>query len=275
MADGTGTGHGDDAASGDTGVAPTDTGARLAGKVALVTGASKGIGAGIAREFAAAGASVVVDYASSAADAERVVRDIRARGGDAIAVRGDVSVPADVEHLFARTVEAYGRFDILVNNAGVYYIETLDTATPQKIDRQLSVNVAGLIRTIQEALKHFGPDGGSILNIGSLDSARAVPGMSVYAATKGAVDALTRALAAELGPRGIRVNTLAPGPVETEGIHAAGFMGSDAEKEMIARTPLGRLGQPEDLARAAVFFASDDAAWVTGERLTASGGLRS
>lgn len=148
-----------------------------------------------------------------------------------------MSVPADVERLFARTVDAYGRFDILVNNAGVYHAQPLETVTQQEIDRQLSVNVTGPIRTIQEALKYFGSDGGSVINIGSLDSARAVPGMSVYAATKGAVDALTRVLAAELGPHGIRVNTLAPGGVETEGIHAAGFIGSDAETDMIGRTP--------------------------------------
>lgn len=248
---------------------------KLDGKVALVTGASKGIGAGIAKEFAAAGASVVVNYASSAEGAERVVSDIRARGGSAIAVHGDVSIATDVERLFAETVAAYGRFDVLVNNAGVYYAKPLETITPQQIHRQLSVNVLGPILTIQEALKHFGPDGGTVINIGSLDSARAIPGMSVYAATKGAVDALTRVLAAELGSRGIRVNTLAPGGVETEGIHAAGFIGSDAETAMIERTPLGRIGQPEDLGRVAVFFASDDAGWVTGERLTASGGLRS
>jgi len=248
--------------------------ARLAGKVALVTGASKGIGASIAREFATAGASVVVNYASSPADAERVVHDIQDRGASAIAVQGDVSVPADVERLFATTMDAYGRFDILVNNAGVYSPQPLETVTQQEIDRQLSVNLTGPIRTIQEALKYFGPDGGSIINIGSLDSARAVPGMAVYSATKGAIDALTRVLAAELGPRGIRVNTLAPGGVETEGIHAVGFIGSDAETGMIERTPLGRIGQPRDLAQVAVFFASDEAAWVTGERLTASGGLR-
>jgi 3-oxoacyl-[acyl-carrier protein] reductase len=247
----------------------------LDGKVALVTGASKGIGKGIAKEFAAAGASVVVGYASSAAGAEQVVSDIEALGGSAIAVQGDVSVAADVERLLAETVAAYGRLDVLVNNAAVYYPEPFDTVTPQQIDQQLSVNVLGTILTTQAALEHFGPDGGVVINIGSLDSARAVPGMSVYSATKGAVDALTRVLAAELGSRGIRVNTLAPGGVETEGLHAAGFMGSDAEREMIERTPLGRLGQPEDLARVAVFLASDDAGWVTGERLTASGGLRS
>ncbi|MBW0103632.1 glucose 1-dehydrogenase [Pseudonocardia sp. KRD-291] len=247
----------------------------LEGKVALVTGASKGIGAGIAKEFAAAGASVAVNYASDANSAERVVSDIETRGGAAIAVQGDVSVAADVERLFAETVAAYGRIDVLVNNAAVYYPEPFESATPRQIDQQLSVNVLGTILTIQEGLKHFGPNGGSVINIGSLDSARAIPGMSVYAATKGAVDALTRVLAAELGSRGIRVNTLAPGGVETEGIHAVGFMGSDAETDMIERTPLGRIGQPEDLARVAVFFAGDDAGWVTGERLTASGGLRS
>lgn len=247
----------------------------LEGKVALVTGASKGIGAGIAKEFAAAGASVVVNYASGADDAKRVVSDIEAQGGAAVAVQGDVSVAADVERLFIQTIDAFGRLDVLINNAAVYYSEPFGTVTPRQIQKQLSVNVLGTILSTQEALKHFGPHGGAVINIGSLDSARAVPGMSVYAATKGAVDALTRVLAAELGPRGIRVNTLAPGGVDTEGIRAIGFIGSDAERDMIERTPLGRIGQPEDLARVAVFFASDDAGWVTGERLTASGGLRS
>jgi 3-oxoacyl-[acyl-carrier protein] reductase len=248
---------------------------RLEGKVTLVTGASKGIGAGIAKEFAAAGAPVVVNYASDAAGARRVVDDISAGGGTAVAIQGDVSVVEDVERVFAELVATYGRLDVVVNNAGVYQVEPIGEASNETVSRQLGVNVLGPILTTREALKHFGPSGGSILNIGSLDSARAVPGMSVYAATKGAVDALTRVLAAELGPRGIRVNTLAPGGVETEGIHAAGFMGSNAEKDMIDRTPLGRMGQPEDLARVAVFLASDDAGWVTGERLTASGGLRS
>ncbi|MBB5067987.1 3-oxoacyl-[acyl-carrier protein] reductase [Saccharopolyspora gloriosae] len=248
---------------------------RLQGKVALVTGAAKGIGAGIAKEFAAAGASVVVNYASDAEGAQKVVSHIRDSGGTAVAVQGDVSAREDVERVFGEVVHTYGRLDVVVNNAAVYFAEPVEDASQEHISHQLSVNVLGPILTVQEALKHFGPDGGSIINIGSLDSARAVPGMSVYAATKGAVDAFTRVLAAELGPRGVRVNTLAPGGVETEGIHAAGFMGSDAEKEMIERTPLGRMGQPQDLARVAVFFASDDAAWVTGERLTASGGLRS
>jgi 3-oxoacyl-[acyl-carrier protein] reductase len=248
---------------------------KLEGKVALVTGASKGIGASIAEEFAAAGASVAVNYASGADGAQRLVNSIHARGGAAIAVQGDVSETGDVERVFDEIIATYGRFDILVNNAGVYYSEPFDVTTTEHVSRQLAVNVVGPILTTREALKHFGPSGGSIINIGSLDSARAVPGMSVYAASKGAVDALTRVLAAELGPRRIRVNTLAPGGVETEGIHAIGFMGSDAEKDMVERTPLGRLGQPGDLARVAVFFASDDADWVTGERLTASGGLRS
>ncbi|WP_290059071.1 SDR family NAD(P)-dependent oxidoreductase [Amycolatopsis solani] len=248
---------------------------RLHGKVALVTGAAKGIGAGIAKEFAAAGAAVVVNYAADAEGAQKVVSHIRDNGGAAVAAQGDVSVPGDVERVFAEVVRAYGRLDVVVNNAGVWHTEPIEAVTQEHISRQLSVNVLGPILTIQEALKHFGPGGGSIINIGSLDSARAVPGMAVYAATKGAVDALTRVLAAELGPRGVRVNTLAPGGVETEGIRAAGFIGSDAEKAMIERTPLGRLGRPEDLAKVAAFFASDDAAWVTGERLTASGGLRS
>ncbi|MTD53790.1 SDR family NAD(P)-dependent oxidoreductase [Amycolatopsis pithecellobii] len=248
---------------------------RLQGKVALVTGAAKGIGAGIAKEFAAAGASVVVNYASDAVRAQKVVSDIRDGGGTAVAAQGDVSVSGDVERVFDEAVRTYGRLDVVVNNAGVWHTEPIEAATQEHISHQLSVNVLGPILTIQEALKHFGPDGGSIINVGSLDSARAFPGMSVYAATKGAVDALTRVLAAELGPRGIRVNTLAPGAVETEGIRAVDFIGSDAEKVMIENTPLGRLGQPEDLAKVAVFFASDDAGWVTGERLTASGGLRS
>jgi len=248
---------------------------KLQGKVALVTGAAKGIGVGIAKEFAAAGASVVVNYASDAEGAQKVVSHIRDGGGVAVAAQGDVSVPGDVERVFSEIVRTYDRLDVVVNNAGVWHAEPIEAATQEHISRQLSVNVLGPILTIHEALKHFGPDGGSIINIGSFDSARAIPGMSVYAATEGAVDALTRVLAAELGPRGVRVNTLAPGGVGTEGIHASNFMGSDAEKEMIERTPLGRMGRPEDLAKVAVFFASDDAAWVTGERLTASGGLRS
>jgi 3-oxoacyl-[acyl-carrier protein] reductase len=248
---------------------------RLHGKVALVTGGSKGIGAGVALELAAAGARVAVNYATDLDGATRVVTRIRDGGGAAFAVRGDVSVAEDVERMFAETTAQYGRVDVVVNNAGVYHPEPFETTTAEQISRQLSVNVLGTILTSREAVKQFGPGGGSIINIGSLDSSRAVPGMAVYSATKGAVDALTRVLAAELGPRGIRVNTVAPGGVETEGIHAAGFMGSDAEKEMIERTPLGRLGTPEDLGRVVLFFASDDAGWVTGERLTVSGGLRS
>jgi 3-oxoacyl-[acyl-carrier protein] reductase len=247
----------------------------LTGKVAVVTGASKGIGAGIARRFGAAGASVVVNYASDASDAARVVDDIRDAGGTAIAVQADVSDAEDVIRLFTVTIDALGRLDVLVNNAAVYFPEPIDGATVENTRRQFSVNVLGTISTIQHALPHFGSKGGSIVNIGSLDSARAVPGMSVYAATKGAIDALSRTLAAELGPRGIRVNTLAPGLVETEGIKALGFDGSPDAAAMIERTPLGRIGQPEDIAKAAVFLASDDAAWITGERLTASGGLRS
>ena len=247
----------------------------LTGKVAIVTGASKGIGAGIARRFGAAGASVVVNYASNTDDAARVVDDIHAAGGTAIAIKADVSDADDVVRLFAETIDGFGRLDVLVNNAAVYLPEPLEEASHDHIHLQFSINVLGTIQTIQQALPHFGSVGGSIVNIGSLDSARAVPGMSVYAATKGAIDALTRVLAAELGPRGIRVNTLAPGGVETEGIKAVGFLGSPEEAAMIERTPLGRIGQPDDIAKAAVFLASDEAAWVTGERLTASGGLRS
>jgi 3-oxoacyl-[acyl-carrier protein] reductase len=247
----------------------------LTGKVAIVTGASKGIGAGIARRFGAAGASVVVNYASNPDDATRVVDDIHAAGGTAIAVQADVSDADAVARLFAETVDAFGCLDVLVNNAAVYLPEPVEEASREHIDRQFSINTLGTIMTIQQALAHFGSDGGSIVNIGSLDSARAVPGMSIYAATKGAIDALTRVLAADLGPRGIRVNTLAPGGVETEGIKAVRFLGSPAETAMIERTPLGRIGQPDDIAKAAVFLASDDAAWITGERLTASGGLRS
>ena len=247
----------------------------LTGKVAIVTGASKGIGAGIARRFGADGASVVVNYAADADAATRVVDDIHAAGGTAIAVQADVSDANDVARLLTETIDAYGRLDVLVNNAAVYLPEPVEEASHEHIHRQFSINVLGAILTIQHALPHFGSEGGSIINIGSLDSARAVPGASVYAATKGAIDALSRVLAAELGPRGIRVNTLAPGGVETEGTKAARFLGSPAEAAMVDQTPLGRIGQPDDIAKAAVFLASEAAAWITGERLTASGGLRS
>jgi 3-oxoacyl-[acyl-carrier protein] reductase len=244
----------------------------LKGKVAIVTGASKGIGAGIAKNLAAAGAAVAVNYASSREGAERVVADIKANGGEAIAVKGDVAKAADIRGLFEETRSAFGRVDVLVNNAGIYHFQPLEDITEDEFHLQFNTNVLGTILAAKEAAKHFGPDGGSIINISSVASEQALPTATVYSATKGAVDTLTRVLAAELGPRKIRVNAIAPGAVETEGTHAAGVIGSDIEKGFVARTALGRLGQPDDIARIAVFLASDAAAWLTGERLTASGG---
>jgi 3-oxoacyl-[acyl-carrier protein] reductase len=244
----------------------------LSGKVAVVTGASKGIGAGIAKSLGAAGACVVVNYASSKEGAERVVAAIAAKGGQAIAVKADVAKAADVKRLFDETKKAFGRVDVLVNNAGVYLFQPLTDVTETEFHRQFNVNVLGTILATQEAAKHFGPQGGSIINISSTASEDAIPTASVYSATKGAVDTMTRVLAAELGPRKIRVNAIAPGGTETEGLHRAGVIGSAFERATIARTALGRLGQPEDIARVAVFLASDDSAWLTGERLTAAGG---
>jgi 3-oxoacyl-[acyl-carrier protein] reductase len=246
----------------------------LKGKVAVITGASKGIGAGIAKSLANAGAAVVVNYASSRESADRVVAEIKAKGGKAIAVKGDVAKSADVRHLFEETRKAFGALDVLVNNAGIYKFQPLDEITEDEFHRQFNTNVLGTILATQEAARHFGPNGGSVINISSVASESPVPTASVYSATKGAVDAATRVLAAELGPRRIRVNVIAPGGVETEGLHAMGIIGSDFEKQMVADTPLGRLGQPEDIAGVALFLASDDSRWLTGERLTASGGMR-
>jgi 3-oxoacyl-[acyl-carrier protein] reductase len=246
----------------------------LKGKVAVVTGASKGIGAAIAKSLGAAGAAVTVNYASGREGAERVVAAIKADGGKAIAVQADVAKAGDVAHLFAETKKAFGRLDVLVNNAGIYRFQPLDDITEDEFHSLFNTNVLGTILATKEAAKHFDASGGSVINISSVASEDAVPTASVYSATKGAVDAVTRVLAAELGPRKIRVNAIAPGGVETEGTHAAGVIGSDFEKQMVARTALGRLGQPDDVARVAVFLASDDAAWLTGERLAASGGLR-
>jgi 3-oxoacyl-[acyl-carrier protein] reductase len=246
----------------------------LKGKVAVITGASKGIGAGIAKSLANAGAAVVVNYASSKESADRVVAEIKAKGGKAIAVKGDVAKSADVRHLFEETRKAFGALDVLVNNAGIYKFQPLDEITEDEFHRQFNTNVLGTILATQEAARHFGPNGGSVINISSVASESPVPTASVYSATKGAVDAATRVLAAELGPRRIRVNVIAPGGVETEGLHAMGIIGSDFEKQMVADTPLGRLGQPEDIAGVALFLASDDSRWLTGERLTASGGMR-
>src|SRR5271170_4263164 len=246
----------------------------LKGKVAIVTGASKGIGAGIAKGLGAAGAAVVVNYASSKEGADRVVAEITSKGGKAVAVQGDVSKSADVRRLFAETKRAFGAPNVLVNNAGIYAFAPLENVTEDEFHREFNTNVLGSILTIQEAVKHFGPDGGSVINISSVASISAPPNSVVYSASKGAVDSIARVLGKELGARNIRVNTIAPGGVETEGVHSAGIIGSDFEKQMVADTPLGRLGQPEDIARVAVFLASDDARWLTGERITASGGLR-
>jgi 3-oxoacyl-[acyl-carrier protein] reductase len=247
---------------------------KLTGKVAIVTGASKGIGAGIAKGLGAAGAAVVVNYASSKTDAERVVAEITRKGGQAIAVQGDVSKAADVQRLFAETQQAFGALDVLVNNAGVYQFDPLEAVTEAEFHREFNTNVLGLLLATQEAVKHFRPEGGSIINIGSVASQATPPQSVVYSATKGAVDAITRVLAKELGDRKIRVNSINPGGVETEGVHRAGITGSDFEKQIIAGTPLGRLGQPEDIAPIAVFLASEDAGWLTGETLVASGGFR-
>ena len=244
----------------------------LKGKVAVVTGASKGIGAAIAKSLSAAGAAVVANYVSKDG-ADRVVSDIRANGGKAIAVQGDVAKPADVRRLFAETKKAFDTLDVLVNNAGVYKLLPLEEITEDEFHREFNINVLGTILATKEAVTHFGPNGGSVINISSIASGGWAQA-AIYSGTKGAVDAITRGLAAELGPRKIRVNAIAPGGVETEGTHSTGIMGSDLEKTMTASTPLGRIGQPDDIARVAVFLASDDSAWLTGERLTASGGLR-
>ncbi|MFA6266760.1 MAG: glucose 1-dehydrogenase [Pseudolabrys sp.] len=246
----------------------------LKGKVAVVTGASKGIGAGIAKSFAAAGASVVVNYASSKEGAERVVREITANGGKAIAVQGDVAKADDVKRIFAETKKNFGKLDVLVNNAGIYNFSPLEGVSESEFHRQFNTNVLGPILTTQEALNHFGNSGGSVINISSVASVANMPTTVVYSATKSALDSITRVLSNELAAKKIRVNTIAPGGVETEGTHAAGVIGSDFEKQMVAGTPLGRLGQPNDIAQVAVFLASEDSGWLTGERITAAGGYR-
>jgi 3-oxoacyl-[acyl-carrier protein] reductase len=246
---------------------------RLSDKTAVVTGASKGIGAGIAKRLAAEGAAVVVNYASSKDGADRVVADIKAKGGKAIAVQGDVAKAADVEKIFAETKRAFGRLDILVNNAGVYNLLPLEKVTEEDFHRHFNINVLGLLLATKEAAKLFGDQGGSVINIGSVASDLNSPNSVVYTATKGAVDAVTRVLAKELGPRKIRVNSINPGVIETEGTHAAGVIGSDLEKQYVARTPLGRTGQPNDIAPVAVFLASDESRWVTGDTLAVSGGI--
>jgi len=246
---------------------------KLEGKVALVTGASKGIGAAIAKALAAQGAAVAVNYASSKAGADAVVAAIGKAGGKAVAVQGDVSKAADAQAIVAETVRQFGRLDILVNNSGVYEFAPLEAITAEHFDKQFDVNVRGLLQTTQAAAGHLG-EGGSIINISSLVTRIVPPASAVYSATKGAVDAITGVLSRELGPRKIRVNALSPGMVETEGTHAAGVIGSDFQTNAVAQTPLGRIGVPEDIASIAVFLASDDSHWLTGERLYAGGGMR-
>jgi 3-oxoacyl-[acyl-carrier protein] reductase len=247
---------------------------KLEDKVAIVTGASKGIGASIAKHLAREGAAVVVNYASSRKDADQVVAEITRQGGRGIAVQADVAKQADITRLFAETKAAFGRLDILVNNAGIYEFAPLADVTEAHFYKQFDVNVLGLLLASKEAAKYFDAAGGSIVNVSSGASTLTPPNTSVYSATKAAVDAITRSLAKELGPRNIRVNAINPGMVETEGVHAGGFMESDFRKELEARTPLGRIGQPQDVAPAAVFLASGDAGWITGETLLVGGGLR-
>jgi len=245
----------------------------LTGKVAIVTGASKGIGAGIAKGLAAAGAAVVVNYASSKEGADRVIADITGKGGKAIAVKADVSKATDVRRLFDETKKAFGSLDVLVNNAGIYKFAPLEEVTEDEFHRQFNTNVLGLLLATKEAMKHFGADGGSVINISSMASMSPTPTAVVYSATKGAVDTITRVLAKELGPKKIRVNAINPGGVETEGTHSMGVIGSDFEKYMIARTPLGRLGQPDDITPVAVFLASAASGWMTGETIAVAGGF--
>jgi 3-oxoacyl-[acyl-carrier protein] reductase len=246
---------------------------KLTGKVAVVTGASKGIGAAIAKSFAAEGAAVVVNYASSKEGADAVVSSITKAGGKAIAVKGDVSKAAEAQGIIDAAIKNYGRLDVLVNNSGVYGFAPLEQITEEHFHKHFNVNVLGLLLTTQAAVKHLG-EGSSIINIGSVVSRITPPGSSVYTGTKGAVDAITGVLSRELGPKKIRVNALNPGMVETEGTHSAGFIGSDFEKEHINQVPLGRIGQPEDIAKVAVFLASDESGWLTGEQLLAGGGAR-
>ena len=247
---------------------------KLDGKVAVVTGASKGIGAEIAKQFAREGAWVVVNYASSKEDADKVVDEISKRGGNAVAVQGNVARKTDVERLFAAAEKAFGKTNILVNNAGVYEFVPLEEISEQHFHRHFDTNVLGMLLATQEGLKHFNADGGSIINIGSFASSLTPPTAVVLNASKGAVDAITRTLAKDLGPRKIRVNSINPGMVVTEGVLAGGFFESDFQKMLESQTPLGRIGQPDDIAPAAVFFASEDSKWITGETLLIAGGLR-
>lgn len=247
---------------------------RLQGKVAVVTGASKGIGAGIAKALGAEGASVVVNYAGDRKGAEKVAADIVEHGGKAITVQGDVSKSADVKRIFDEGQKAFGKLDVLVNNAGVFKFAPLEETTEAEYQRQFGINVLGPLLATREALGHFGSDGGSVINISSVVSQMGIPGSAIYAGTKGALDTITLVMASELGPRKIRVNAINPGMVESEGTHTAGFIGGDFQKDIEAKAPLGRIGQPEDIAKVAVFLASDESGWLTGERISASGGHR-
>lgn len=247
---------------------------KLAGKVAVVTGASKGIGASIAEHLAAEGASVVVNYSSSKAGADAIVEKIKSKGGEAIAVQGNVAKPEDISKLFNETVAAYKNLDILINNAGIYEFRPLEAITPEHFHSQFDLNVLGLLLTTQEAVKHFGPEGGAIVNIGSIVGPMPAPMASVYSATKAAVDAITVSLSQELGPRKIRVNSINPGMVDTEGYRSAGLAESEERKRVEAGTPLGRIAQPEDIGKAVVFFASDDSGWITGQIVIVAGGFR-
>jgi 3-oxoacyl-[acyl-carrier protein] reductase len=252
----------------------TTNGKKLNGKVAVVTGASKGIGASIAKHLAAEGASVVVNYSSSKAGADKVVDEITANGGKAVAVQANVAQKSEIDRLFAQTKKTFGGLDILVNNAGIYEFSPLENITEEHFHKHFNLNVLGPILTTQEAVKHFGAGGGSVINVSSVVSTWGVPGGSVYSATKAAVDAVTRSLAKELGSRKIRINSINPGMVETEGTHGAGITESDFRKQTEAVTPLGRIGQPQDVAPAVVFLASSDSSWITGETLYIAGGFR-
>jgi len=247
---------------------------KLAGKVAIVTGASKGIGAGIAKGLAVEGAAVVVNYSSSKQGADHVVAEITKKGGKAIAVQADMSKAADVERLFSETKKAFGTLDVLVNNAGIYKFNPIEAVKEDEFHSQFNTNVLGPILATQQAVKYFGPEGGSVINISSIASYNPVPTASVYSGTKGALDQITRVLSLELGPKKIRVNSINPGYTKTEGVDAIGLPGSDFEKMAVSRTVLGRPGVPDDIAKVAVFLASPDSQWITGEIISASGGYR-